>query len=421
MSVQYNPKLVTDSLIFSLDAANKKSYVDTSTVNLFPAYGTSGSGSGSNNNVYFDVNAAGYFTRMGYGQTFGGYTIQQSDVVYKWDMSVFQNGCNYHGQRINVKKGQYIKWTFDYYIDTSCTGVTSGAYLANMEGYGGGAVYSQFTIPNNTLGTWQTMTIQYGPYNSDGVQACFMYPGGCGNNLATSGFMLFRNPTVNLINGSWNDLNNETNSPTLYDESNTTIGWAPYSSDGGGSWDFANAQSPNGIWSSWSRYGFIMNNNPLPTTGGFTLSTWIKNPNNNGQIGMISFGGSDGMRFGPTTFGTYILMGPTYTEGYVYYNQDYSNSSLTTGWHNVTAVFDRDGRLSSGVPEVGVYLNGVYKGAMTLPSPQTAFTPASIGIVRSSCCYVFKGKISTISAYSKALSSEEVMLNFNATRSRFGI
>ena len=420
MSVQYNLKTVTDSLVFSLDAANKKSYFDTSTTNWFSGYGTTGSGSGADNNIYFDVNGSGYFTRMGYGQTFGGYTIQQSDFVYKWDMSVFQNGCNYHGQRINVKKGQYIKWTFDYYMDASCTGVTSGTYLANMESYGGGAVYSQFVLPNNTLGTWQTMTILSGPYASDGVQAVFMYPGGCGGNIATSGFMLFRNPTVSLIDSVWHDLNNESNNLTIYDENNVAIGRAPYSTDGGGSWDFANADNPNGAYSAYSRYGFTFSNNPLPTTAGFTLSTWIKRANNRGQQGLFSFGGANGCRFGPADFGTYILMGPTYTEGYVYYNGG-AVSPLTAAWHQVTAVFDRQGLYSSGSPQTRVYLNGAYQGKLDLPSPQTAFTQNTPGLIRSACCTQFNGKLSTFSAYSKVLTSDEVMQNFNATRGRYGI
>ena len=420
MSVQYNLKTVTDSLVLSLDAANKKSYVDTSTVNWFPGYGTSGSGSAADNYVTFDVQWLDRFKRLGYGQTFGGYTIQPSDYVYKFDPLEYPSGCHYHGQRINVKKGQYIKWTFDYYFDPSCTGVTSGTYIANMENYGGGAVYSQFVLPNNTLGTWQTMTLLAGPYASDGLQAVFMYPGGCGGNIATAGFMLFRNPTVNLIDSVWHDLNNESNNLTIYDENNIAIGRAPYSTDGGGSWDFANADNPNGTYSSWSRYGFTFSSNPLPTATGFTLSTWIKRANSRAQQGLFSFGGADGCRFGPADFGTYILMGPTYTEGYVYYNGG-AVSPLTSGWHQVTAVFDRQGLYSSGSPQTRVYLNGVYQGKLDLPYPQTAFTQNIPGLVRSSCCYNFNGKLSTFSAYSKVLTSDEVMQNFNATRGRYGI
>jgi len=35
--------------------------------------------------------------------------------------------------------------------------------------------------------------------------------------------------------------------------------------------------------------------------------------------------------------------------------------------------------------------------------------------------YYFKGKISVVKIYNRALSAAEVQQNFNATRSRFGI
>jgi hypothetical protein len=149
----------------------------------------------------------------------------------------------------------------------------------------------------------------------------------------------------------------------------------------------------------------------IPTTGNFTLSCWIKNPNTNSQVGLFSNGGPDGYRFGINRTGVYFLIGPTYTEGQI----SFLSSLLTTLWYNVIAVYSRT------TAQVLIYSNGIYQGFRTIPASQTAFTSATPGLVRSACCSIYTGKLANFSAYNKALTAQEVLQNYNATKARFGL
>ena len=83
------PKNVTSGLVASYDAGSHRSY----SRNRFISYGTVASGAGADNGVSFAVNGTGTFVRLGYGQTYGGYTIKQNDVVYKYTLSS-TGGCH---------------------------------------------------------------------------------------------------------------------------------------------------------------------------------------------------------------------------------------------------------------------------------------------------------------------------------------
>jgi hypothetical protein len=113
-------KITTSGSVFMYDTADTvNSYKGEPTTNYFLAQGTSGPGSASDNNVTFPINGTGTFVRLGYGQTFGGYTIQPGDVVYKYDLG--SNGCHYHGMVASIPTGTYATFTFDYYVSPSTT------------------------------------------------------------------------------------------------------------------------------------------------------------------------------------------------------------------------------------------------------------------------------------------------------------
>jgi hypothetical protein len=84
-------------------------------------------------------------------------------------------------------------------------------------------------------------------------------------------------------------------------------------------------------------------------------------------------------------------------------------------------IFDRAGTNSSGTPQWQLYLNGVYQTATNMGVPQTAFTNAAPGLVRSACCGLYTGKIATFVAYNRALSATEITQNFTALSGRYGI
>ena len=208
---------------------------------------------------------------------------------------------------------------------------------------------------------------------------------------------------------TWYDVSGQTNTATMY-------GSVPTSTDGGGCFDFA---AVTGSYSGDASLGFSFTGNMIPTTGSFTFSTWIKNPPVSvGQCGMFSnAGGADGYRFGIGLNGCYVLVGPTYSEPFL----GFTNGLSASLWYNVCMIFDRAGTNSSGTPQWQLYLNGVYQTATNMGVPQTTFTDAAPGLVRSACCGLYTGKIATFVAYNRALSANEITQNFIALRGRFGV
>lgn len=172
-------------------------------INWFKSYGTSGAGAAADNNVTFAINGNGIFVRLGYGQTFGDYTIKESDVVYKYTLGTL--GCHYHGNTVNIKQGEYAVFTCDYYISTDAVdpGTNGNAgFILVAENYGGNAPGGGYgtNVPDLTKGVWRTTTLFLGPAGAGGgTLAAFLYPGGCGNGrFATSGYLLMKNPTLTI-------------------------------------------------------------------------------------------------------------------------------------------------------------------------------------------------------------------------------
>jgi hypothetical protein len=102
----------------------------------------------------------------------------------------------------------------------------------------------------------------------------------------------------------------------------------------------------------------------------------------------------------------------------IYTNSRYvSNhgSGLVDGnWHQVGFTF-------SGTTKTS-YIDGVSVGTQTTAGTLTSsFSDRTIGRFGSSTVYYLNGDISNAQIYNKALTPQEVQQNFNATRSRFGI
>ena len=53
--------------------------------------------------------------------------------------------------------------------------------------------------PNSLTGVWQTLSVTAGPTTSAGNLRPLLYPGACGGRLASSGYILFKNPQVELL------------------------------------------------------------------------------------------------------------------------------------------------------------------------------------------------------------------------------
>lgn len=429
MSIIGGPNENIGSLVLELDANNIKSI----SPNRFYAYGSVGKGSASDNNVTFSVQGSGTFQRLGYEQIFGDYTIKESDVVYKYNLGA--SGCHYHGNTIYVPQGAYVAYKYDYFISSNAEAYGSeenNTFLSNAENNGAGIGMSNYAA-NLNKGVWQTVSGNFGPASASGNINFYLYPGACTVDsriarLARSGFILYKNPQVEIVYSStatvsstftYNNLTS-TFKNVLSDSQNANVyGTIPYEIDTVPCFNFAQVTSSigSGNVSPGASTGFTFQSNPVPVNGNFTISTWIKNPNASaGQIGLFSNAGSaDGYRFGLSSTSLYYLIGSTsgtYKEGYISYLSTLSSSL----WHNVVGVFDKTNSL------VSCYVNGVLQGTDSLPDlngkPFSSFAP---GIVRSGCCGLYTGKLANLSVYNTSLSDSTIMANFQANRSRYGV
>ena len=196
-------------------------------------------------------------------------------------------------------------------------------------------------------------------------------------SIITNGLILYLDAKNSKSYGgstTWYDLSGSNNTATMY-------GTAPFSSDGGGCFDFSTV---TGAASSSASMGFSFASNMIPTLGSFTLSCWIKNPPTNSQIGLFSnAGGADGYRFGVGLTGVYTLIGGVSAVGYSEPVTNFLSALSSTTWYNVVMIYDRSGANNAGTPQWQLYLNGVLQNTTNMNTPQPVFTSAAPGLVRS--------------------------------------
>lgn len=206
---------------------------------------------------------------------------------------------------------------------------------------------------------------------------------------------------------TWYDLSGNANNGTMY-------GAVPFETDVVPNFNFSTVTSsvPSGNVAYGALLGFTFITNMVTRTGDFTFSTWVKNPPSVSQLGMFSnAGGGDGYRFGVGLSGVYFLVGPPYTEGTI----NFLTPVQSNTWNNVVTVFQRSNS------KVLVYLNGVYQNTANIPASQTIMVNTAPGIVRSSCCSLYTGKISSFSVYNAVLTSSEITQSFDILHSKYGL
>lgn len=209
---------------------------------------------------------------------------------------------------------------------------------------------------------------------------------------------------------TWFDLSGSGNHATMY-------GSVPLTTDVVSCWDFSGVTSPTG-YSSAASLGFTFSAPINYPTNSYTFEAWVKNPPASiGQCGLCSNAGSgDGFRFGIAQAGIYYLCGPTYTEGGINYVTSYDNSK----WHHIVAVFDRRG-IYNGSPSIFLYKDGVYEASASLPASQTAQGTGITGLVRVATGNpLYTGKLAKFCVYSTALTANQILSNYNATKGRYG-
>lgn len=408
MAFSSSPSIVTDGLVFYYDMNNlKKSYKGKPVTNQYPLPTPDGSG-----NVTFPTNGTGTFRRI-YTGTYGGYEIQPTDIVYRYDLGV--DGCHYHGGAAAIASGQYATMTFDYYISQDAAGYPSTNYLANFENYGGSALGGGVAAPNSTRGIWQTVTLSAGPTAASGTQAMFLYPGSCGGRLANSGYILYKNPQV-IFSSSSNDVQaftSGTRSTTdaivdLSPYKNTvTINGLTYNSDGTFSFDGS------------TNYATISTFNGKPTTT-MTVDAWIKPQKASVGTGTIRGGAiscTNSMYLGiiDSTDGGTTMSLHFANQTSVSRVTSWNGSIPNNAWSHIAGTYDGS--------TMRAYLNGVeiYSAAQTGTITDGTYVLGTYGGALTDGVHNFKGVLPNSKIYNRALSAAEINRNFNAHRARYGV
>jgi hypothetical protein len=198
---------------------------------------------------------------------------------------------------------------------------------------------------------------------------------------------------------AWSDISGNGNNGTL------TNG-PTFNSDNGGSIVFDGTNdfvSTSGISTSFTE---------------FAIETWIyvsqAQPNSYSSIVFSRGGGGvvTGLHFLGTDLG-----GNGYKLSYTYNGGGYTwtgaPSISQVGWTSVSLVFVG----SSAI----FYINGAYGAANSQGLSTTNLAALNIGRDSSTFSRYFKGNIGTVKIYNRALSAQEILQNYNAQKSRYGL
>lgn len=397
MSLAHSPGVVTNGLQFYYDMSNtQKSFKGQPTTNWFGIPTPDSSG-----NVTFPVQGTGTFQRI-YAGTYGGYTIQPTDIVYKYVLGLAPTGCHYHGNTISVTTGQTPTWSFDYYIDGSTTGYPVTNYLANMESSVG--VGTSVTDPTpGTIGVWKSATVTSAAATSNGTFNAYLYPGACGTQMATGGFILYKNPQVEF-NSFATPFTTSTRSTSqavvdITGKNTVTAINITYNSSNAFTFNGTTGYLQSGTTSiDWSLGG--------------TVDMWINSSSASTTQGVMSFqAGNAYVDFYMTgSKMRWEVIGNLALGGYV---QFYSNTTLASNtWYHIVGTFT-----TAGV--ANLYINGVLDATQTATNVPTSAYTATINI--GTYAGLFVGQLPSTKIYNRTLSAAEVLQNFNAHRGRYGL
>jgi hypothetical protein len=393
-AVNNGPQIFKSGLIFCLDAGNNKSYSS----NRFQSYG-----SGLvTEDVTFSINGTGTFKRVATGTVIGGYKIKPNDVVYSYVLGT--NGCHYHGNQVAIPTGVYATFSFDYLV-TGATNYPSTDYLANFENYGGGALGGAVATLNNKQDLWQRVSFTSGPTTSAGTQAMFLYPGLCpSNRLADSGTIYFRNPKV--------EFRSSDSGTSGYSSSKSVLTWYDISGNNyngtfglttGPTFDYAGGGSL--LFDGSTQY--VTTSTIGLSFTSFSMECLVKYNSLSGNQGLFTYNGSNvinlwkgsgaGMRWEVNNTSQSIVG---------------TNDLVTGAWYHFVGVYDG--------AKATLYRNGIVNaGPTTLTSHTSESAVFEIG--RYNGAGYTNGNIALARFYNRALSGAEVIQNYEATKTRFGL
>jgi hypothetical protein len=150
---------------------------------------------------------------------------------------------------------------------------------------------------------------------------------------------------------------------------------------------------------------------PTITNNIYTLDFWYKMSDNDGGYGYFASSGANGLAI--SEGGT--VSGLVYGQFY-YYNgsipNTLSNIPSTTNWNHICVI------INTSRNNIKLYGNSIKLTDTTVTSMST--TISEIGRFNNSAHYLY-GNLASFKIYNRALSSNEVLQNYNALKGRFGL
>jgi hypothetical protein len=157
-------------------------------------------------------------------------------------------------------------------------------------------------------------------------------------------------------------------------------------------------------------------NSVLNITNNLTLDAWF-NATTFAPIGSIfTYGTSGGEQYSLWTYSSpnQLIFSTNWPN--TWYQGATTGTFTTNTWYNIIVTF------SSGTWTI--YINGAYNNSGTFAIstfPAVASAYLTLGVNHPGGQEYFNGNISTARIYNRVLTSSQVLQNYNATRSRFGL
>lgn len=404
MTVAVNPNISTSGLVFAYDVSDPSSFAGAVGTNQFAIPTPDGS-----NNVAFAVQGTGTFQRL-YSGTYGGYTITNNDVVYKYDL-VAAGGCYYHGNDVSITAGQWATMTFDFYVSPGAGGYPVTNYLANFES----AVSAGATDPTPSItGVWKTVTYT-AQAGSTGTCRMLLYPGACnGTSLATSGYILYKNPQCLITSSSTTTspftgpFGARSSTRALFDVTGfnrPVVNSLTYNSTGT---SFSFNGTSDSITIPFNSSQFTFNNEQ-------TIIIWMKNqspssarrnPYNQAYAGAGTITHENDTNFN-YFYGTQGGNGTPYTS-------HTSPFSVVVG-ETAQIAITRNTSITAW------YKNGALGNTQANPYGGTVLTGTSDITIGNGYAGYFGGNLYIVQIYNRALTADEIAANYAAYRGRYGI
>jgi hypothetical protein len=231
---------------------------------------------------------------------------------------------------------------------------------------------------------------------------------GGGVNIVTDGLVLYLDAanTKSYVSGSttWNDISRGGNNGTL------TNGPTFNSGNGGsivfdGTNDFVSVSANSTINGTSQTVSVWFKNVGTYTTGNQAAEIIGKHTVNGSFNG---YGIVLGNNLGNITMFTYVKNASTQ------WGAGASQIISSLNWYNATTTFTSNSQII-------LYLNGISVASTSTGVLTNSTEPLRIGRSNDLFWNAYNGSVSQTSIYNRALTSQEVLQNYNATKSRFGL